>query len=135
MKTLLAGAGLFLTAAAGGFWMAPRSDLQRGAYLVHQVAHCAACHTPRDDNGNPRPDQLLKGAPVPVAAPPYPRWAWAPRAPALAGLPGWSDEEAVDFLKTGIVPRTGRTPRPPMPPFRFNDEDARAVVAYLRSLR
>ena len=118
-----------------GWLLIPGSpDVQRGAYLVHHVAHCVACHSPRNENGDLLPQRLLKGSPVPVTVPPFPGWSWAPRAPALAGLPGWTDEEAVSFLRTGIIPRLGRPPRLPMPPFRFDEADARAVVAYLRSL-
>jgi hypothetical protein len=119
-----------------GAALLPRSpsDVERGAYLVHHVAHCVACHTPRTQDGDLLLHRLLKGASVPVDAPSFPRWSWAPRAPAIAGLPGWTDDEAVRFLRTGIVPRLGRPPRLPMPPFRFDETDARAVVAYLRSL-
>lgn len=140
MQIPLKSVWLFGAVAAGAYLLpglSPARDgpVEHGAYLVHHVAHCSACHTPRSGDGRPLPDQLLKGAPVPVDAPPYPGWEWASRAPALAGLPGWSDEDAVRFLRDGIVPRTGRAPRRPMPPFRFSEADARAVVAYLRSLR
>jgi len=115
-------------------WPAGSSDVRRGAYLVHHVARCADCHTPRDPDGRPLPDRTLQGAPVPVASP-YAHWDWAVRAPAIAGLSGWSDEDAARFLMTGIVPRTGREPRRPMPAYRLSEEDAKAVVAYLRSLK
>ena len=58
---------------------------------------------------------------------------WADRAPNIAGLPGWEDEAAVKFLMTGIA-YTDLPGRPPMPQYRFNQEDAEAVVAYLKSL-
>ncbi|MBI5424207.1 MAG: c-type cytochrome [Opitutae bacterium] len=35
---------------------------------------------------------------------------------------------------TGVKP-DGSMPRPPMPQFRLSEEDARAVVAYLRALK
>jgi hypothetical protein len=43
-----------------------------------------------------------------------------------------TDAQALTFLTTGKKP-DGTTPRPPMPDYRFNDEDARAVLAYLRA--
>jgi hypothetical protein len=58
---------------------------------------------------------------------------WAERSVKIAGLPGWSDEEAMKFFTTGIGPN-GKPASPPMPNFRFNKEDAAAVVAYLKTL-
>jgi hypothetical protein len=45
-----------------------------------------------------------------------------------------SDDDAVRFLITGLLPN-GQMARPPMPQYRFNELDARAIVAYLRSLK
>lgn len=111
----------------------PERPVDRGRYLVHHVAHCVQCHTPRDARGNLIELRLLQGGPVPVASP-YPE-PWAFRAPWLAGLPGLPEDELVHLLRTGIVPRTGRPPAPPMPPYRMTERDARAVAAYLASLR
>jgi hypothetical protein len=60
---------------------------------------------------------------------------WAYAAPKIAGLPaGFTEESLIHFLQTGE--RTaGYRARPPMPPFRMNEADATAVVAYLKSLR
>jgi mono/diheme cytochrome c family protein len=58
---------------------------------------------------------------------------WASRAPAIAGLPGFSDEDEIALLTTGHRP-FAKSPDPPMPPFRFSREDAAAIVAYLRTL-
>ncbi|MEJ1973604.1 MAG: hypothetical protein WDM96_14425 [Lacunisphaera sp.] len=60
--------------------------------------------------------------------------AWAPAAPAIAGLEGFTTEQAVKFLMTGERP-SGVAPRPPMPEYRMNRDDAQAVVAYLKSLK
>jgi hypothetical protein len=49
-------------------------------------------------------------------------------------LPGFTDEKAAKFLETGIDV-TGKPAMWPMPQFRFNHDDALAVVAYLRSLK
>lgn len=51
----------------------------------------------------------------------------------IKGLTGYTDEQEIRLLTTGIT-RNGTPPRPPMPPFRLTREDAAAVVAYLRSL-
>ncbi len=106
--------------------------VKRGEYLVHHVAMCIQCHSPRDEAGNLIRTQLLQGAPMPVKSP-FTNQQWAFRAPKIAGLPGWSEEDAVKFLQTGRD-RRGYSPQPPMPPFRMTQQDAAAVVAYLKSL-
>lgn len=106
---------------------------KRGQYIVEHVAMCVHCHTPRDPSGALIRSRYLEGAPVPVAAPVTPRIEWAIRAPAIVGLPGYTVEDGIRLLTQGITP-DGRTPRPPMPPFRLTRSDAEAVVAYLKSI-
>ncbi len=109
-----------------------QEEREHGEYLVHQVAMCHECHTPRDPDGALIDTELLQGAAMPVAAPPFaPRWGF--RAPAIAGLPGYTDEEFIRLLTRGITQR-GTTPRPPMPRYGFTEDDAQAILAYLRSL-
>ncbi len=106
--------------------------IEQGRYLVHDVAKCIVCHSPRTASGALIERRLLTGAPMPVASP-FPDQEWAFRAPRIAGLPGWTDEQIITLLVTGQRPN-GYEPKPPMPNFHFKPEDARAVVAYLRSL-
>jgi mono/diheme cytochrome c family protein len=108
--------------------------VSQGKYIVEDLAMCVECHTPRDENGNLIRDEYLNGAPVPVKAPPYPQINWAVKAPAIAGLIGYTDEQGVRLLTSGVT-RDGRVPNPPMPPFRMSVRDAEAVVAYLKSLQ
>lgn len=108
------------------------NSVERGQYIVHHLAMCVICHTPKDAAGNLDPTRLLRGGPIPVRGPTA-NSDWAFHAPQLAGLPGWDDEAVVTLLMTGHRPN-GKSPRPPMPPFRFHREDARAVVNYLKSL-
>jgi len=42
--------------------------------------------------------EYLKGAPVPVKAPPYPQMKWPLKAPAIAGLPGYTDEPSAKIF-------------------------------------
>jgi cytochrome c553 len=59
---------------------------------------------------------------------------WATIVPPIAGIPGhYTEEQFVSFLQTGVRP-DGSHPLPPMPPYRLNDEDARAVAAYIATL-
>jgi len=122
--------GLSMVARAGDSNDAAK--IARGKYLVEDVGKCADCHTPFDEKGQPIADKHLQGALL-VFKPTVPMPAWAERSPNIAGLKGWEEEEAVHFMMTGETSDKHR-PRPPMPEYRFNQEDARAVVAYLRSL-
>ncbi|HOX27004.1 MAG TPA: c-type cytochrome [Candidatus Krumholzibacteria bacterium] len=111
---------------------AHQADLARGRYLVENVGLCADCHTPRGQDGAFRTDRWLMGSEV-AFTPTHPIPGWATVAPAIAGLPSYSDEEAITLLTTGIAPGD-RNLAPPMPPYRFTRDDAVDVVAYLRSL-
>ena len=106
-------------------------DVARGEYLVNNVALCVQCHSPRDQRGNIIANERLTGGPIPVRGPAWDQ-EWAYRAPALAGLPGFTDEQIVMLLTEGHAgDRPG--PRRPMPPFRMNRADAEAIASYLRS--
>ena len=110
-----------------------RDLIRQGKYIVEDAAMCVQCHTPRDKTGRLIRSEYLKGAPVPVKRPPYRGMQWALKAPAIAGLPGYTKEEGVRLLTRGVT-RDGRFANPPMPPFRLSIPDAEAVVAYLKSL-
>ena len=122
------------------FWSLPTArssppetgNSEQGRYLVEQVAMCGQCHSPRNDNGEIIREQWLKGAPIPVQNP-YAYQSWAEFAPRIAGLPQYTDEQALTLFTKGIG-RAGKELRRPMPPFRMSEQDARDVVAYLRTL-
>jgi mono/diheme cytochrome c family protein len=105
--------------------------IDRGDYLVNGVVLCGDCHTPRLENMAPDETRRLQGGQLPPSGPPE---VFATYAPPLAGGPAnFSEEQFVSFLQTGVRP-DGSHPRPPMPPYRLNEEDARAVAAYITSL-
>ncbi len=108
-------------------------DPARGKYIVEHVAMCIQCHTPRSEAGDLLMDRELQGAPIPFNSP----WSgvlWANTAPRIAGLPQYSRAEGIRLLMTGVS-RTGGPLRPPMPPFRMNEQDAADVLAFLKSMR
>ncbi|MEO8683044.1 MAG: c-type cytochrome [Vicinamibacterales bacterium] len=112
----------------------PSPQVVRGEYLATQVAMCVQCHSPRSESGVLDTTRLFMGATMPLKAP-FSGMEFAMSTPRLRGLPsGFHEEDVVRLLRTGMDQR-GRTPRPPMPPFRMNEEDARAIAAYLASLR
>ncbi|MEO1191108.1 MAG: cytochrome c [Pseudomonadota bacterium] len=64
----------------------------RGAYMIEALAHCGACHTPRDAMGGPLKDQAMQGAAIE-------EWY----APDISGGPNsvikdWSMDRLVGFL-------------------------------------
>lgn len=132
-STLIVSTALFLgaTGLRADTAPAPETQIARGRYLVEGVGLCADCHTPRDEKGEFVMAHWLRGAPIGFTpAVPMP---WAPAAPPIAGLPSLAAEDAVKFLMEGKRP-DGTMPRPPMPAYRLNEADARAMVAYLKSI-
>lgn len=108
------------------------ATLARGKYLVENVGLCGDCHTPHDEKGEPIKEKYLQGAPLDFK-PTVPMPVWADPSSNIAGLPGWDRDAAIKFMMTGIA-YNGLPARPPMPQFRFNLQDAQAIVAYLQSL-
>ena len=112
------------------------AQIEHGRYLVQQVAGCNDCHTPMTQQGAPDMAHSLQGAPLPfrLTAQLEGHIPWADTAPPIAGIPQhFTDEQFVSFLQTGVRP-DGSHPRPPMPPYRFSEEDARAVAAYIKTV-
>ncbi|HUE41909.1 MAG TPA: hypothetical protein VMP12_00020 [Candidatus Sulfotelmatobacter sp.] len=110
----------------------PNSDIERGRYLVEEVAKCPECHTPRNERGELRQEVWLSGASIwirPVA----PIANWADHAPALAGWPSFTEEQGERILEKGTGPE-GEELRPPMHIYHMKHEDAKAIIAYLKSL-
>lgn len=140
-KVLLAGVGLAAVAAvgvaraqrtAGAQSVADHGDVERGKYLVENVAMCGECHTPRNSRGELKTDAWLQGASTwirPVAA----IQPWADAAPPLAGMPSFTDEQFATILEKGTGPE-GEVLRPPMHIYHMHHEDAKAIIAYLKSL-
>ena len=103
----------------------------RGAYLAESLAHCSACHTPRDALGAEKKDQYLAGGEV---------GAW--HAPALdASSPSpipWTAAALAAYLHTGLVDEHAMTAGP-MRPVVMNlsqvpEEDRRAIAEYIVSI-
>ena len=120
-------------AAAQGRPAANRSALiAHGKYLVTRVAGCTDCHSPHNERGQEIAGRELQGTPL-FFEPTHPVPGWVSVAPPIAGLPGWTESEAVRFFTTGLD-RSNKPPAPPMPSFRLSRHDAESVVAYLKSL-
>jgi mono/diheme cytochrome c family protein len=99
---------------------------------VEEVAKCGECHTPRDASGNLDMHQWLQGAPIWIM-PVKPIPNWADHVPALAGLPSFTQEQMERVLEKGIGPENEPL-RPPMHIYHMTQSDAKAIIAYLKSL-
>lgn len=137
---VLVAVGVWQVRAAQGPGAKPQTGadaaaLKHGAYLVNAAILCGDCHTPQDAKGKPDKARHLRGSTLPIR-PKKEMKDWVDEAPDITsrGLAGkWGEQALVKFLMTGTDP-DGMTARPPMPAFRLNPEDARAVALYLQSL-
>lgn len=110
------------------------ADWNRGAYLTQGLAHCSACHSPRDRWGGIDTARNLAGGMLPVQ-----NW-YAPALTATheAGVADWSPQQIVQLLKTGTTP--GATVSGPMAEVvlhstqYLSDADLGAMADYLRYL-
>jgi mono/diheme cytochrome c family protein len=109
-----------------------QGEVERGKYLVEEVAKCPECHTPRDAKGDLDTHAWLQGAPIWIM-PVKPIPNWADRAPALAGLPSFTEQQMERVLEKGTGPQN-EVLRPPMHTYHMTPADAKAIIAYLKSL-
>jgi mono/diheme cytochrome c family protein len=127
---------LFLASAALGQTPAADARLERGRYLVEEVARCQDCHSPRLDSGELDKSRWLKGA-VLEFAPLKPVEGWHKTSPNLTSdstlFKKWGEAALIKYMTTGLTPRD-KPADPPMPAYKLKPEDAEAVVAYLKSL-
>jgi mono/diheme cytochrome c family protein len=107
-------------------------NVEHGRYLVENVIMCYECHSTRDPQGAIVPGTRFKGGPMPMR----PSWNtdWPLQIPRIAGLPGYTDEQAMRLLTQGAIRFDGKQLRYPMPRFHMSPQDAADVIAYLRTL-
>ena len=110
-------------------------QIARGKYLVTLMG-CTDCHTPGYFFGKPDNSRYLGGSDVGFAIPPGVFYGPNLTPDKDTGLGNWTDAQIVAAIRTGKRP-DGRELAPVMPYRGFaslTDADARAIVAYLRSI-
>ena len=112
---------------------ATQGEVARGKYIVENVAMCPQCHTPRNSDGTLDHSRELQGTSE-FFQPPVPDQNWPLKAPRIGGNPPASDPDMIKLLTTGIW-TDGKPLRLPMMPFRMSEADAKAVLAYLKSVK
>ncbi|HEX2120415.1 MAG TPA: c-type cytochrome [Thermoanaerobaculia bacterium] len=139
------------------------AKVARGKYLVG-FGGCNDCHTPLKMGPNgPEPDmtRMLSGHPAELVMPEPPKpngpWLWSGAGTSTAfagpwgisyaknltpdqvsGLGIWTEEMFVKTMRTGRHMGVSRPILPPMPwqsLNSLNDEDLKAIFAYLRSIK
>ncbi|MGG5821976.1 c-type cytochrome [Falsiroseomonas sp. HW251] len=132
---VLAAAALCAVAAVA-VAQSPNPPRSRGEYLA-TIMECAGCHTGGALPGQPDPRLHLAGSAVGFGIPGvgvfYPPNLTPDRE---TGLGAWSEAEMIRAIRTGVRP-DGRVLAPVMPWHHYaalTDDDARALVRYLRGL-
>jgi mono/diheme cytochrome c family protein len=107
------------------------AEWNRGAYLVEGLAHCGACHTPRNALGAERASAAFSGGDVDD-------WrAYAINARSPSPVP-WDADALFAYLRNGWHPDHG-TARGPMAQVVANlaavdPDDVRAIATYMASV-
>ena len=112
---------------------AKSAQINRGAYLAEGLAHCSACHTPRNALMAEIGSQTLAGASL---------GSWhAPNITSdkVSGIGAWTDAEIAAYLKTGHVEGKGQAAGGMAEAIQnslqfLRDDDVAAIVAYLRTV-
>jgi mono/diheme cytochrome c family protein len=108
------------------------TEWNRGRYLVEGLAHCGACHTPKNIFGADERSSAFAGGAL---------LGWfAPRLDAAerSGLKSWSVDDIAEYLKSG---RNGKSHADGLmaevvvnATSKMSDADVHAIAVYLKSL-
>lgn len=109
------------------------ATLNRGAYLVEALGHCAECHSSRDVLGGIIKQRRFAGGADPE------RKGWVPNiTPHADGIGGWSEKDVIYLLETGFTPdndAVGSTMADVvLNTGKLSPEDRAAIAAHLKTL-
>ncbi|MBA1292937.1 c-type cytochrome [Pseudomonas lurida] len=113
--------------------------ISRGAYLVEGLGHCGACHTPRALTMQEKALSAQDGSAFLSGSAPLEGWiAKSLRGDHKDGLGSWSEEQLVQFLKTGRSDRSavfgGMSDVVVHSMQYLSQDDLTAIARYLKSL-
>ncbi|MBC3963154.1 cytochrome c [Pseudomonas simiae] len=113
--------------------------ISRGAYLVEGLGHCGACHTPRALTMQEKALSATDGNAFLAGSAPLEGWiAKSLRGDHKDGLGSWSEEQLVQFLKTGRSDRSavfgGMSDVVVHSMQYMSENDLTAIARYLKSL-
>ncbi|MEP0519705.1 MAG: cytochrome c [Hyphomicrobiales bacterium] len=109
------------------------AHVNRGAYLVNALGHCAECHTPRNFLGGLNHDQAFAGAPNPDGK------GFIPNiTPHSDGIASWTAEDIAYALESGFTPAFdslgGSMTAVVDNTSKLTPEDREAMAAYLKTV-
>jgi mono/diheme cytochrome c family protein len=133
LRAIVAGLGVTGMLAAPAFAETP---LERGTYLVKTIGGCGNCHTPKGPGGVPVADKEMAGG-FKFDERPFTAYASNITPDPETGIGKWTDQQIIDAIRVGKRP-DGSVIGPPMPIALYRElaeDDAKAMVAYLRSLK
>ncbi|RON55696.1 c-type cytochrome [Pseudomonas frederiksbergensis] len=141
MRWPLMGWRWLFAPAVADYHAAPGADavVSRGAYLVEGLGHCGACHTPRALTMQEKSLNAGEGSTFLSGSAPLEGWiAKSLRGDHKDGLGSWSEEQLVQFLKTGRSDRSavfgGMSDVVTHSMQYMTDADLTAIARYLKSL-
>jgi mono/diheme cytochrome c family protein len=131
--SLLAFTGIVATPAMA---QGQKALVARGAYLMKAIVGCDDCHTPKDDHFAPKANLPFAGGEK-FSSPVFTAYSRNITPDVSTGIGTWTDEQIMRAVRQGIT-REGDIIGPPMPIKTYNtmsDEDVKALVAYLHTLK
>ena len=108
----------------------------RGKYLVTGPAACGNCHTERGRDFKSLPTRVLAGG-HPFVEPIFEAWSRNITPDKDTGIGTWTDAQIIRAIREAVS-KEGETLGPPMPFPTYNrmsDDDVKAIVAYLRTVK
>lgn len=126
---------LFLAVFLLGTVAQAETRLERGRYLMQSIVACGNCHTPQGPNG-PLPGMELAGG-LKIEEKVFVAYGSNITPDKDTGIGKWTDAQIIASIREGKRP-DGSIIGPPMPIGLYrgmSDNDVRAIVAYLRSVK
>jgi len=134
-RRVTAGVASLAILASGISSARAETPLERGTYLMHSIVACGNCHTPKGPQGDVPGMELAGG----VLFQEDEFTAVSPNITpdAETGIGKWTDAQIIASIREGKRP-DGTIIGPPMPIALYRgmaDDDVKAIVAYLRSVK
>jgi mono/diheme cytochrome c family protein len=132
---VLAGAAMAGGVALPAGAQDQQAMVARGAYLVNGPAACGNCHTRKNPDLSPQSDIFLAGGER-FDTPVFTAYSRNLTPDKDSGIGTWTDEQIIRAMREGVT-KEGEVLGPPMPVptyHNMSDDDAKAIVAYLRTI-
>jgi len=109
--------------------------IARGSYLVNGPAACGNCHTRKNPDLSPQNGMFLAGGER-FDTPVFTAYSRNLTPDKDSGIGTWTDAQIIRAMREGVT-KEGEILGPPMPVptyHNMSDDDAKAIVAYLRTV-